>query len=141
MVQSIRTNGFLTNLGPINQTGTIEKDWGREIIFFSNYYCCIKHLVFDKLGSFGSLHYHKQKDEYWIGLRGSFMVITIDEHNNINYEKLLKNSSIFIPKLVKHQLYTLEDDSAILELSSADYKNDTYRILRSKVLFSHIGLK
>jgi len=58
---------------------TVEKGWGREIIFASNELYCGKILQFDKAGAKGSMHYHMKKDETFMVVTGSFNLRTIDQ--------------------------------------------------------------
>lgn len=111
-------------------TKVIDKGWGREIIFASNKFYCGKMLCFDKAGAKCSMHYHAMKMETWMVTNGSFKVWFVDTNNAVLYTEELKSGDVwhnnaFFP----HQLEAMEDDSVIVEVSTADMPEDNYRIL------------
>jgi mannose-6-phosphate isomerase-like protein (cupin superfamily) len=113
----------------MRQTGRVEKGWGYEEIWATNDLYCSKYMVFPKAGNKFSMHFHKEKDETWHVLNGSFKVRYIDTTNATMIEEELQKGSVFYnPPLQPHQLIALEDDSIILEVSTPDSVEDNYRI-------------
>jgi mannose-6-phosphate isomerase-like protein (cupin superfamily) len=110
-------------------SGLVSKGWGYEYIFATNDLYCGKILHFDKVGSAFSMHFHANKDESWYVLNGSFILKLIDTTNaKVIESKLMKGDSIRIQPLQVHQLIALEDDSEIIEVSTADSVTDNYRV-------------
>jgi len=107
-----------------------KKGWGKEIIFVNNKDYCGKLLIFDKAGSKGSMHFHMIKHETWYVQQGSFIVRFIDTNNANVLAHLLKEGAVWTNEQGRpHQLEALEDNSIIFEVSTADYKTDSYRVL------------
>jgi quercetin dioxygenase-like cupin family protein len=76
------------------------------------------------------MHFHKNKDESWYVQHGSFTLKLINTKNgSITEQTLNKGDSIRIEPLVVHQLVALEDDSEIIEVSTADSDEDNYRVM------------
>jgi mannose-6-phosphate isomerase-like protein (cupin superfamily) len=108
---------------------TVEKGWGREIIFATNESYCGKLLVFDKAGAKCSMHYHIEKDETWYVQEGSFTVKYIDTNNAEVKETFLNKGSVWRnTKGLPHQLIAMEKNSIIFEVSTADKPSDNYRV-------------
>lgn len=111
--------------------GRVDKSWGYEDIFVTNDLYCGKYLVFDKAHGKTSMHFHKQKKETWKVERGKFCVRKINTENAIVEEFVMSVGDVCdIECLVPHQLEALENDSCILEVSTADSVEDNYRIYR-----------
>lgn len=119
--------------------GKIEKIWGYEDIFVSNDKYCAKYLVFEKAGNKTSMHFHKDKHETWRVVQGSFLVRYIYTDIAEVKERILTPApvdaqtlhKIFpIDPLMPHQLIALEDNSIMLEVSTADSNEDNYRLYR-----------
>lgn len=119
--------------------GKIEKSWGYEDIFISNDKYCAKYLVFTKAGNKTSMHFHKEKHETWRVVQGSFLVKYIYTDVAETKERILTPAGadaqtlhkIFpIEPLMPHQLIAIEDNSIILEVSTADSVEDNYRLYR-----------
>lgn len=111
--------------------GKIDKSWGYEDIFVSNDKYCAKYLVFEKAGNKTSMHFHKEKHETWKVVQGSFLVKYIHTDVAEVRESVLEKDDIFpIEPMEPHQLIALEDNSIMLEVSTADSVEDNYRIYR-----------
>jgi mannose-6-phosphate isomerase-like protein (cupin superfamily) len=113
----------------INKVGRVEKGWGYEQIHFSNQHYCLKELVFTKQGNYFSMHFHAQKHESWLVLRGSFKVECINPDSGKTYPfPLLLGGKLVIEPLCPHRLTAMEADSVIMEVSTADHAEDNYRV-------------
>ncbi len=111
-------------------SGYVEKKWGYEYIFATNDLYCGKLLHFTKAENKFSMHFHREKDETWYVQKGGFTLRLIDTSNGNIKEKTLKlGDSIRIKPLTVHQLIALEDNSEIIEVSTADSIEDNYRVM------------
>ena len=111
-------------------SGLVTKGWGYEYIFATNDLYCGKLLHFTKTGNKFSMHFHKNKDESWYVQSGSFTLRLIDTSTGAINESILNTrDSIRIEPLVVHQLIALEDNSEIIEVSTADCAEDNYRVM------------
>jgi mannose-6-phosphate isomerase-like protein (cupin superfamily) len=111
-------------------SGYVKKGWGYEYIYITNELYCLKALHFTKAGNKFSMHFHKEKDESWYVEEGSFILKMIDTSTgHINEQVLNTEDCIRIRPFEIHQLVALEDDSRILEVSTADSVQDNYRVL------------
>lgn len=109
---------------------TVDKGWGREIIFADEENYCGKLMQFDKKGNKFSMHYHANKDETWYVSRGSFLLSVINTLNaTISHKVLQKGDTWRNPPLMPHQLEAMDDDSEIIEVSTYDDASDNYRVL------------
>lgn len=107
----------------------VDKGWGHELILIANEMYCLKRMVFTEKGNFFSMHYHAQKHESWIVESGSFELVILNLQDASEIKHIIKeNDSITIAQGVCHQLFALEDNSVILEVSTADSPEDNYRI-------------
>jgi mannose-6-phosphate isomerase-like protein (cupin superfamily) len=107
--------------------GLVEKGWGSETIFATNDLYCGKLLNFNQGAKF-SMHMHKEKDETWHVLSGSFILKTIDTTTaDVNVETLNKGDTKHIPPMLPHQLMCVEAGS-IIEVSTPDSVEDNYRV-------------
>lgn len=107
--------------------GEVEKGWGSETIFATNDLYCGKLLNF-KQGAKFSMHFHKEKDETWHVLSGSFVLKTIDTTcAETKIETLKAGDTKHIPPMLPHQLVCVEAGS-IIEVSTPDSVEDNYRI-------------
>jgi len=110
--------------------GKVDKAWGHELIFATNNKYCGKLLCFAKEGNKFSMHFHREKDETWFVIKGSFRLITIDTDTaEQSITELPMGSSWRNEPLVPHQLIAMEDDSIIVEVSTPDSVEDNYRVL------------
>lgn len=109
--------------------GKIDKGWGYEIIWATNESYAGKLLVFEKVGSKFSMHFHREKDETWFVTSGRFKLRYIDTKTAKIVEKDLKEGDIWHnPPLLPHQLEALSPNSIIFEASTPDSIEDNYRI-------------
>lgn len=110
-------------------SGFVKKGWGYEQIFITNELYCLKALHFTEKGNSFSMHFHKDKDESWYVQQGSFILKLINTDTGLVEETLLGHEdTIRIRPFTIHQLVALEDDSRILEVSTADSVEDNYRV-------------
>jgi len=111
-------------------SGHITKGWGYEYIFATNDLYCGKILHFNKVGNKFSMHFHHKKDETWYVQKGLFTLKLINtENGSITEQTLRTGDSIRIMPLQVHQLIALEDDSEIIEVSTADSAEDNFRVM------------
>lgn len=109
----------------------IPKAWGEEQIYFNNDNYCLKSLRFDKAGNHFSCHFHKNKKESWLVMKGSFTLTTIDtETAEVTHQELKLGDRVNINPLVPHKLTALEDYSIIMEVSTPDFAHDNYRVAK-----------
>jgi len=88
-------------------------------------------MVFEKVGSKFSMHFHKEKDETWFVNNGRFLLKWINTKDATLHEQELKEGDTWHnPPLQPHQLIALEEGSSITEVSTADSVEDNYRIVR-----------
>lgn len=112
----------------------VEKAWGREIIFANygqekmNY--CGKLLVYDKAAAKGSMHFHIRKHETFYVQQGSFRIhyIVTDTAEKLNITLKVGDTWVNEPGQ-PHQIESLEDNSILIEASTFDENNDTYRVM------------
>ena len=114
---------------PTRLEGKIDKGWGYELIWASNDLYCGKIMVFEKVGSKFSMHFHKEKDESWFVNNGRFLLNYIDT-NTAEYKSmdLTEGMTWRNPPLMPHQLVCMEPGSSITEVSTADSVEDNFRI-------------
>lgn len=106
---------------------TVEKGWGKEIIFVNNEEYCGKLLCFEKGKKF-SMHYHLLKKETWYVSKGSFILIWVDTQNGISYSEYLNKGDVITNERGEpHQLIALED-AEVFEVSTKHYDEDSYRM-------------
>ena len=111
--------------------GQQDKGWGRELIFATNDKYCGKIMFFDKKGAKFSMHFHKEKDESWYVLNGSFTLHIIDTDNaEMETHILTKGETWRNEPLLPHQLIAMQDNSIIIEVSTPDSVEDNYRIIK-----------
>lgn len=111
--------------------GKVDKGWGYEIIWATNDKYAGKILVFEKVGSKFSMHFHKEKDETWFVNNGRFLLKWIDTDTATIYEHELRAGDTWHnPPLQPHQLICMEEGSSITEVSTPDSVEDNYRIVR-----------
>lgn len=110
--------------------GKVDKGWGYELIWATNDKYCGKIMVFEKIGSKFSMHFHKEKDETWFVNSGKFIVRWIDTKDATIFEKELKEGDTWHnPPLQPHQLEALEPMSSVTEVSTPDSVEDNYRLI------------
>lgn len=110
--------------------GKVDKGWGFEIIWATNDNYCGKILVFEKVGSKFSMHFHKNKDETWFVNSGKFKITWIDTTTAEAKQTILEEGATWHnPPLQPHQLEAMVAGSMIFEVSTADSIEDNYRII------------
>ena len=111
--------------------GVQEKGWGRELIFATNDKYCGKLMFFDKKGAKFSMHFHKEKDETWYVMNGSFTLHIMNTDNaELETHVLHKGDTWRNEPMLPHQLLAMEDNSIIVEVSTPDSVEDNYRIAK-----------
>ena len=109
---------------------TVEKGWGREIIFASTPEYCGKLMVFDKAGSKSSMHFHMKKHETWYVQKGMFKVNWINHYDASMECDIIKEGDVWINEQgCPHQLEAMENDCVIYEVSTYDDPKDNYRVM------------
>ena len=107
----------------------VEKGWGREIIFVNNDKYCGKLLIFDYIGSSGSMHFHAKKTETWYVQNGKFLVKWIDTKTTKVNETVLEQGQTWTNEVCEpHQLIAMMINSIIFEVSTPDDPKDSYRV-------------
>jgi mannose-6-phosphate isomerase-like protein (cupin superfamily) len=109
--------------------GKVDKGWGYELIWATNEKYCGKIMVFEKLGSKFSMHFHKEKDETWFVNSGRFLLKWIDTNDATLHTQELREGDVWRnPPLQPHQLVAMEPNSSITEVSTPDSVEDNFRI-------------
>ena len=109
--------------------GKVDKGWGYEIIWATNDLYCGKIMVFEKVGSKFSMHFHKEKDETWFVNNGRFLLNYIDTTTaEYKSQELTEGMTWRNPPLMPHQLVCMEPGSSVTEVSTPDSVEDNYRI-------------
>lgn len=108
--------------------GTVEKGWGSEDIWATNDMYCGKMMNFYSGAQF-SMHFHKEKDETWYILSGTFVVEWIDTNDaSVHTKELGQGDTWHNPPLMPHRLYCVHEGT-VVEVSTADSVEDNYRVL------------
>ena len=114
---------------PTRLEGKIDKGWGYELIWATNEHYCGKIMVFEKVGSKLSMHFHKEKDESWFVNNGRFLLNYVDTTTaEFKSLELTDGMTWRNPPLMPHQLVCMEPGSSITEVSTPDSVEDNYRI-------------
>lgn len=114
-----------------------EKGWGKELVCYdeaknvNSFYCqdrlqTVKVLYFEK-GKKCSLHYHSEKYEVFHLLKGRLLVEFVwsgKKHRVMMYEQ----EYVCIDRNLIHQMTGLDNSNILLEISTQDKENDSYRI-------------
>lgn len=109
--------------------GVVNKNWGYELIWTTNDLYCGKLLCYPHPGSTSSMHFHKDKKESWFVLEGQFKLRFVDTKTGALKERMLKEGDVWHNEpLQPHQLTSLTANGTILEVSTRDDADDTYRI-------------
>lgn len=107
----------------------VKKIWGHEIWLHNDSLYCGKILVFEKMYSKFSMHYHMLKTETWYVQKGKFIFDWIDtETAQLKRDYLNEGDIVHLEKGTPHQLMSLENDCRIFEVSTEHFDNDSYRI-------------
>ena len=109
--------------------GFIEKGWGHELIWATNDKYCGKLLKFNKGAKF-SMHFHREKDETWYVLDGTFDLLTINTEDAAVQKTRLNQGDVWHnPPLLPHQVICV-NEGTLIEVSTADSVEDNYRIAK-----------
>jgi mannose-6-phosphate isomerase-like protein (cupin superfamily) len=107
--------------------GMVEKGWGSELIWATNDKYCGKMMNFKENAKF-SMHFHREKDETWYVLRGTFEVEWIDTADASIHSKILVAGDTWRNyPLLPHRL-TCINTGTIIEVSTPDSVEDNYRV-------------
>jgi len=108
----------------------IEKNWGKETYFASTDQYTGKFLEFNNVGDKTSMHFHKEKDETLVVLKGSFTLRIINVITSSIEEAVLVQGDRWrnVP-LQPHQFEAREPGSILIEVSTPEpLAVDIYRI-------------
>ncbi len=113
----------------LQKLGKVDKGWGFEIVFANNDKYCGKLLVFDRAGAKTSLVFHKEKSKSWFINAGKFKINFIDVATGEVKEAILdEGKTVDFGPLGPHQVEALVEGSVILEVGTADYIEDRFRL-------------
>ena len=109
--------------------GFVEKGWGQELIWATNDKYCGKLLKFNKGAKF-SMHFHREKDETWYVLDGTFDLLTVNtEDASVQKTRLNQGDVWHNPPLLPHQVICV-NEGTLIEVSTPDSVEDNYRIAK-----------
>lgn len=127
VVATNRTNTVRKNLMVKETIKEVKKVWGYEEIFVNNDKYGFKKLHIDE-GAVSSIHNHKKKQETFIGDSGQVGLM-------IDYKDYMMNP-FSRPKTVMpgvyHQFVGLSKNAVLLEVSTHDDPEDSYRLTQSQ---------
>jgi hypothetical protein len=107
--------------------GVVEKGWGSELIWATNDKYCGKMMNFNENAKF-SMHFHREKDETWYVLSGTFEVEWIDTADASTHTKTLVAGDTWRNyPLLPHRL-TCINAGTVIEVSTPDSVEDNYRV-------------
>ena len=110
-----------------------EKVWGTELIISRSPHA--SKIMVVKPGYQVSMHWHAIKSETFILVSGKLIVELLDKAGYLSVVELDKPfSSITLPHRTPHTFYCPDDqkgDTVFIECSTADSKDDSYRIFPS----------
>lgn len=110
----------------------VEKAWGHELWIHNDSQYCGKLLVFDKVGSHFSMHYHMIKNETWYIQNGLFQYDWIDTQTaTLHTEILNEGEVVYVERGMPHQLTALKSNSIVFEVSTEHFDSDSYRIYKN----------
>lgn len=110
--------------------GFVKKGWGYELVWANTENYCGKILVFEKIGSKQSMHFHKEKTKSYFVNNGRFKIRWIGTDTAEIFEKEFVEGEIWhCPNLTPHQLECLEDNSSITEVGTRENFQDVYRLI------------
>lgn len=76
-----------------------------------------------------SRHFHKVKDEFFYCVKGTFFVELWASDGAKLHEFMMKpEDRVFIPKLLQHRMTGKSHENILLEVSTKDSSDDSYRI-------------
>ncbi len=109
--------------------GQIKKGWGFELVWSNNDKYCGKLLVFERAGAKTSLVFHKEKAKSWFINAGKFKITFVDVATGEMKEAILEEGkTVDFGPLSPHQVEALVANSIILEVGTADYVEDRFRL-------------
>ncbi len=109
--------------------GQIKKGWGFELVWTNNEKYCGKLLVFERAGAKTSLVFHKEKAKSWFINAGKFKITFVDVTTGETKEAVLEEGkTVDFGPLSPHQVEALVAGSIILEVGTADYIEDRFRL-------------
>jgi|TARA_R100001530_G_scaffold30114_1_gene23662 mannose-6-phosphate isomerase-like protein (cupin superfamily) len=108
----------------------IKKVWGKEEVICNNKKYAAKYLHLKK-GYRCSLHYHKLKDETFI-VRSGFVFFEYGKDYNMRKGICLSTKDSIRIKQGMYHRFTGLTDAIILEVSTEDKKEDSYRVTKSE---------
>lgn len=115
------------NKKTIEDIKIVDKSWGYEAIFENNGLYCGKILTClrNKWSSEGKFHYHKRKDETFIGLEGKTL-LELKDGNNVEEFIIFPKETIRILPGTKHRFMALTEKSKFIEVSTQHTDVDSY---------------
>lgn len=133
--EALKASGLKVTIPGSDPTVT-QKGWGKEFKVYSksdeilniDFFDTVKVLYFEK-GKKCSLHYHSSKFEIFVMLIGALDVNLV--YDACSYSFVLREGENFVvPQNLIHQMTGLNDVNILLELSTKDRAEDSYRIQR-----------
>ncbi len=113
----------------LQSQGQIKKGWGFELVWTNNDKYCGKLLVFERAGAKTSLVFHKEKSKSWFINAGKFKITFVDVATGEMKEAILEEGkTVDFGPLSPHQVEALVANSIILEVGTADYVEDRFRL-------------
>ena len=118
---------MMVNKKTIEDLKIVEKSWGYESIFVNNGLYCGKILTCfkNKWSSEGKFHYHKKKDESFIGLEGKIL-LQIKEDGKTEFITIFPKEVVRILPGTKHRFMALTEKSKFIEVSTQHIDIDSY---------------
>lgn len=114
----------------ISSEGVFNKPWGYELIWASNQDFAAKIMVFAKENNSTDLIFHKTKNVAIFINAGKFKVKLLNTKNASFTERIVEEGgAITINPMQPYQFQSLQDNSSITLVSSADNLDDVYTIL------------
>jgi mannose-6-phosphate isomerase-like protein (cupin superfamily) len=109
----------------------IDKLWGYENIIVNTDLYCGK-IIHVNAGKRGSFHYHKIKDETFYLLKGKVEInYSLTDEFYTDTIILNEGDKFYLPPGLRHQIVGIED-SDIIEFSTKDMDEDSYRVIHSE---------
>lgn len=75
-----------------------------------------------------SRHYHKNKSEFFIMVSGTCLIELWDETSEIKRYIVGTSQRIFVPPGLQHRMTGLDENNILLEVSTKDDPEDSYRV-------------
>lgn len=106
----------------------VEKVWGQEHIIDNREQYCGKILVLKKDHAC-SLHYHVKKTETFYILSGECLMEYGTDELNMNSGRMIVGMGLLIKPYTFHRFAGIAKETRILEISSQDFIDDSYRVM------------